>query len=66
MKCGIGGDRFNFSQRLIAWGLGLIGYLVYLRMRPALAASVVKAVESLNGSEVDPAPALQIQEVPPS
>lgn len=35
----------SLAQRVIFWGLGLVGYLVYLRMRPALAPAVAQAEE---------------------
>lgn len=39
----------SLVQRCIYWILGLVGYLVYLRMRPALARETVPAQE--NGDE---------------
>src|SRR5262249_52361481 len=43
----------SLVQRIITWTLGLIGYLVYLRMKPALPA--VAPAEPLIGPEAPPA-----------
>jgi uncharacterized protein (TIRG00374 family) len=51
------GTLSSFSRRIIDCGLGLIGYLVYLRLRPALPASLEAAIDKaetslLPGAEV--------------
>jgi uncharacterized protein (TIRG00374 family) len=36
----------SFAQRVIMWGLGLVGYLVYLRMRPTFRPALTDEAET--------------------
>ncbi len=50
----------SLIKRVIDWGTGLLGYLVYLRLRPALPAAAAVPTEHLNGYEAAAAPHTQL------
>jgi uncharacterized protein (TIRG00374 family) len=41
----------SFIKRVVAWGLGLVGYIVYLRMKPALQAAVEGEAKEVSQAE---------------
>ena len=62
------GALASLAQRVITWGLGLVGYLIYLRMRPALkpvldeGADLAAAGHSEEATGQAPAACLRRQE----